>query len=87
MISSTFVGRIVRRSKIAVDLRDGGRVPAVRYGGILWRAYPPELFPELSERWLAEGYHIYGDNQTDLVLPLTIPFMFDADKPIGSYQR
>jgi hypothetical protein len=84
-ISSTFAGRIVRRAKIAVDTNDTGAVRVVRYGGKLWRLYPPEMFPELSKRWMAAGDYIYGDDQADLVLPLTIPFMFDTDKPLGAY--
>lgn len=85
-VSSTFMGRIVQRAKIANRTEHGATVQVVRYGGKLWRLYPPEIFPELSKkRWVKEGDAIYGDRYSDLNLPLEHPFMFDCDATLGSY--
>lgn len=85
-ISSTFVGRIVERAKIANRSERGATVQVVRYGGELWRLYPPEIFPELSrKRWIKEGDTLYGDRYTELTLPLEHPFMFDCDQSLGAY--
>lgn len=80
------MGRIVQRAKIANRTEHGATVQVVRYGGKLWRLYPPEIFPELSrKRWIKEGDNIYGDGNTELTLPLEHPFMFDCDQSLGSY--
>lgn len=85
-ISATFYGRIVERAKITNRSEHGATVQVVRYGGKLWRLYPPEIFPELSKnRWVKEGDTIYGEGYKKPTLPLEHPFMFDADKPLGNY--
>jgi hypothetical protein len=84
--SSTFVGRIIERARIATQSERGATVQVVRYGGKLWRLYPPEIFPELSrKRWIKDGDTLYGHDYAELVLPLEHPFMFDCDQSLGSY--
>ena len=82
--SATVYGRIVERAKIANRSERGATVQVVRYGGKLWRLYPPEIFPELSKRWVKPEDRIY-DIEQQPIAAVTIPFMCDADKPLGTY--
>src|SRR3546814_2687352 len=83
--SATVYGRIVERAKIMTYTERDATTQVVRYGGMLWRLYPPEIFPELSKRWVKREDRIYGEGMVPPTLPLTIPFICDADKPLGRY--
>ena len=84
-VASTFVGRIISRTPIHLQLRTGGFIRAVRFDGRFWPIYPPETFEAKSREWIKDGDRVYGNDHSDLKLPLEHPYLFDCDQPRGSY--
>lgn len=81
--SSTIYGRVVSRVPLIKLVERGAEIRVARYGGKLWRVYPPDIFDGMVRQWMKDGDRIYGDGNQPLELPLSIPFICDADKPVG----